>query len=52
MFAATADELLTAWRDDVAWNRREGRVSARRQETFGALVLDERPWPEAPPEAG
>ena len=55
--ALTEDELRDifsdriAWRDDVAWNRREGRVSARRQETFGALVLDERPWPEAPPEA-
>jgi ATP-dependent helicase HrpB len=55
--ALTEDELRDifadriAWRDDVAWNRREGRVTARRQETFGALVLDERPWPEAPPEA-
>jgi ATP-dependent helicase HrpB len=55
--ALTEDELRDifadriAWRDGVAWNRREGRVSARRQETFGALVLDERPWPEAPPEA-
>jgi ATP-dependent helicase HrpB len=55
--ALTEDELRDifanriTWRDDIAWNRREGRVSARRQETFGALVLEERPWPEAPPEA-
>jgi ATP-dependent helicase HrpB len=33
------------------WSRREGRVTARRQETFGALVLSDQPWPEAPPEA-
>lgn len=33
------------------WSRREGRVTARRQELFGALVLSDQPWPEAPPEA-
>ncbi len=38
------------WQDVVAWDRREGRVLARRRETFGALVLDDRPWPDAPPE--
>jgi ATP-dependent helicase HrpB len=38
------------WRETVVWDRREGRVSARRQEAFGALVLDDRPWPEAPAE--
>ncbi len=38
------------WRDTVGWDRREGRVSARRQEVFGALVLDDRPWPQAPEE--
>ncbi len=36
------------WREVCHWSRREGRVLARRQEHFGALVLDERPWPEAP----
>ncbi|MGQ0611553.1 MAG: ATP-dependent helicase HrpB [Paracoccaceae bacterium] len=40
-----------AWHEACAWSRREGRVLARRQERLGALVLDERPWPEAPPEA-
>jgi ATP-dependent helicase HrpB len=33
------------------WSRREGRVLARRQERFGALVLNDAPWPDAPPEA-
>ena len=32
------------------WSRREGRVTARRQELFGALVLSDQPWPDAPPE--
>ena len=30
-------------RDVVEWSRREGRVVARRQEVFGALVLDDQP---------
>ncbi|TJZ86554.1 ATP-dependent helicase HrpB [Paracoccus hibiscisoli] len=34
-----------------AWSRREGRIVARLQERLGALVLSERPWPDAPPEA-
>jgi ATP-dependent helicase HrpB len=39
------------WQDRCEYARREGRVIARRQECLGALVLDERPWPDAPPEA-
>lgn len=39
------------WRDVCDWSRRDRRVVARRQEVFGALVLDDRTWPEAPPEA-
>ncbi|HEY0214109.1 MAG TPA: ATP-dependent helicase HrpB [Paenirhodobacter sp.] len=39
------------WVDVCEWSRREGRVLARRQERFGALVLEDRHWPEAPPEA-
>ncbi|HSF64531.1 MAG TPA: ATP-dependent helicase HrpB, partial [Paracoccaceae bacterium] len=39
------------WHDACDWSRRDGRVVARRQERLGALVLDDRPWPEAPPEA-
>jgi ATP-dependent helicase HrpB len=40
-----------AWRDICEWSRREGRVVARRQECFGACVLDDRHWTDAPPEA-
>ena len=39
------------WTDVCDWSRREGRVRARRQERFGALVLEDRTWPDAPPEA-
>ena len=39
------------WRDLCEWSRREGRVIARRQECFGACVLDDRHWTDAPPEA-
>lgn len=39
------------WVEICEWSRREGRVLARRREMFGALVLEDRPWPEAPPEA-
>ncbi len=39
------------WQDLAEWSRREGRVVARRQERLGALVLDDRPWPDAPPGA-
>ena len=39
------------WRDVCEWSRRDGRVQARRQECFGALVLDDRAWTDAPPEA-
>ncbi|SEN21026.1 ATP-dependent helicase HrpB [Pseudorhodobacter antarcticus] len=40
-----------AWVDVCDWSRREGKVIARRQERFGALVLDDRVWPDAPAEA-
>jgi ATP-dependent helicase HrpB len=43
------DRIL--WHDSVTWSRRDGRVVARRQERFGALVLDDRAWPDAPPDA-
>jgi ATP-dependent helicase HrpB len=39
------------WRDRCDWSRRDGRVLARRQECFGALVLDDRPLPDPPLEA-
>ncbi|NPD17693.1 ATP-dependent helicase HrpB [Xinfangfangia sp. D13-10-4-6] len=55
--AITEDELREvhgakiAWSDEVIWNSREARVQALRRERFGALILTERPWTDAPPEA-
>lgn len=40
-----------AWVDVCDWSRREGKIIARRQERFGALVLDDRIWPDAPADA-
>jgi ATP-dependent helicase HrpB len=40
-----------AWTEIGEWSRRDGRVVARRQERLGALILDDRPWTDAPPEA-
>ena len=39
------------WVEVAEWSSRERRVIARRQERFGALVLDDRIWREAPPDA-
>ncbi|WP_299849069.1 ATP-dependent helicase HrpB [uncultured Roseovarius sp.] len=39
------------WRDVCQWSRRDRRVIARRQECFGALVLDDRQWKDAPADA-
>ncbi len=33
------------------WDSREGRIAARRQRRFGALVLDDQPWTDAPNDA-
>ncbi|RME14887.1 MAG: ATP-dependent helicase HrpB, partial [Alphaproteobacteria bacterium] len=40
-----------SWQRRCVWSRREGRVLARLQECFGAIVLDDRVWTDAPPEA-
>ncbi len=40
-----------SWLDLCDWSRRESRVLARRQERFGAIALDDRPWHDAPPDA-
>ncbi|TCP44033.1 ATP-dependent helicase HrpB [Rhodovulum marinum] len=40
-----------AWHQACTWSRRENRVRARREERFGALVLEDRAWTDAPPEA-
>ena len=39
-----------AWHDHCAWSRRDTRVEARQQERFGALVLENRIWRDAPPD--
>ncbi len=39
------------WVDQVSWDDREQAVMARRERRLGALVLEDRPWPEAPEEA-
>ncbi|EYD77650.1 ATP-dependent helicase HrpB [Rubellimicrobium mesophilum DSM 19309] len=44
-----ADRIVTV--EEAAWSPRESRVQARRQERLGALVLSDRPWENAPPEA-
>ncbi len=39
------------WQTLCEWSKRDGRVLARRQERFGALVLDDRVWRDADPDA-
>ena len=39
------------WQNVAEWSRRERKVIARQQERFGALVLAERNWNDAPAEA-
>ena len=39
------------WADLCEWSDRDRRVVARRQERLGAVVLDDRRWPDAPAEA-
>ncbi|SMH45723.1 ATP-dependent helicase HrpB [Maritimibacter sp. HL-12] len=42
---------MIGWVQVCAWSRREGRVLAREEERFGALVLTERNWKGADPQA-
>jgi ATP-dependent helicase HrpB len=44
--AVFADQIK--WRDRCAWDKRDRRVVARREEVFGALILDDRNWKDAP----
>ncbi len=44
-----ADQI--AWYDLCEWSRREGRILMRKQERFGALVLTDQNWPDAPSDA-
>ncbi|MGV8951310.1 MAG: ATP-dependent helicase HrpB [Cypionkella sp.] len=47
--ALYSDQIQTV--EVCAWSKREGRVQARRQDRFGALVLTDQAWTDAPPEA-
>ncbi|MGB3243823.1 MAG: ATP-dependent helicase HrpB [Sulfitobacter sp.] len=38
------------WQDVCDWTRRENRVQTRQQERFGALILSDKNWPDAPAE--
>jgi ATP-dependent helicase HrpB len=40
-----------AWREVCEWSRRERRVVARRLESLGAIALEDRHWPDVPPDA-
>lgn len=40
-----------AWQNICEWSRREGRVLTRQQERYGALVLADLAWADAPAEA-
>jgi ATP-dependent helicase HrpB len=44
----TLFEDQIAWHDVCLWSRRECRVLTRKQERFGALILDDRTWSDAP----
>lgn len=46
--AIYADQI--AWVDLCEWSRREGRVLTRKQEMFGALILADMVWADAPSE--
>ena len=47
--AVHADAI--GWVKVCTWSKRQGRVVAREQERFGALVLDDRIWRDPPAEA-
>lgn len=36
-----------AWENVCAWSKRDSRVLTRQHERFGAIVLDDRNWPDA-----
>lgn len=39
------------WASTCQWSKRDGAVLSRRQRRFGALILEDRPWHDAPDEA-
>ncbi|MEO0750908.1 MAG: ATP-dependent helicase HrpB [Pseudomonadota bacterium] len=44
--ALFGDQIV--WQETCHWDKRTRRVAARRQEMFGALILDDRAWTTAP----
>ncbi|MCK0167926.1 ATP-dependent helicase HrpB [Jannaschia sp. S6380] len=47
---AVLDDRI-GWHELCRWSPRTRRVEARRQERLGSIVLDDRPWTDAPPDA-
>jgi ATP-dependent helicase HrpB len=47
--ALYADQI--GWTEVCEWSKRDRRVLARKQERFGAIVLDDRVWSDAPEDA-
>ena len=47
--AIFADQIH--WQEICIWSKRDARVLARKQEVFGALILDDRVWQDAPQDA-
>lgn len=39
-----------SWQDHCHWSKRDRRVETRQQERFGALILEDRQWKDAPTE--
>lgn len=39
------------WHELCEWSKRDRRVVARKQERFGAIILDDQIWKDVPPEA-
>ncbi|MFT4701082.1 MAG: ATP-dependent helicase HrpB, partial [Yoonia sp.] len=39
-----------AWKNICIWSKRDGKVLTRKQETFGALILDDRIWTDPDPD--
>ncbi|MEM6758640.1 MAG: ATP-dependent helicase HrpB [Pseudomonadota bacterium] len=40
-----------SWHDTCIWSKRDSQVLTRQQRRFGALVLEDRAWKNAPPDA-
>ena len=49
-FEALFDDQIT-WEDTCHWSKRDRAVQARKQRRFGALLLEDAPWHDAPDDA-